>query len=690
MAFDPKTAQPSPSGQFDPMSAKPAGAFNPDTAKPYRPNTLTQPKNPIQRLNGAMMDREREVMSGATFGLSDELAAGTEGLLSKLTGGGPTYGEVLQSERQKQKDFEDNHPVESFGEGALGMALNPLTQKVGKAIEGAPTGFSRALRSAGGATTLGALAGYGSGEGQHGNVFGDSWDRLKNAAWSGTLSGGLSVLFPVVGAGVKSGSRAAQRVGGALWNKFTELTGKTPPEAAKTMSPQTIQHYKDIAAEYVEGLIKSHGKTTDKLTEDPAFKMGKPVRAAEAIGPGAESQQASIARRSGVTGTETESIYRQRRQERSERVKEDLAQAASIAPEKVEQTMDELSDDLRVKNQPLYAKAEAHPDVDISADKTLRDLFKRPSVQAGLKAAEKVAEERGIPWAYGGAHTEMTWKNLDLLKRVMGTNIGRLHKDTMGRSITDDFSRADINTVKELRDHLFKLNPDYKAAVDKGGDVIRLEQAYMEAPNLMSGKVSEYQFDKKLNEMSPADIEALKHGWVKDIHDKIETGRLRLNDIQTGNFSAKARRLLGESQARDFIAKAEQEARLSGNETRIPPKAGSATMALNTSKEEMDDAVDEQMHGFIKTLIRRGKEVATLSALNDLYFNTLRAVKTHEKEEIRNEVGRMLNMRPDELQAELAKPRGKIKNPSARNIGRAIYALSASTVPATAGTRLSQ
>jgi hypothetical protein len=691
MAFDPTTAKPADSGKFDPMSARPGGAFNPDTAKPYRPNTLTQPKTPLQRLSEGMMDREREVMSGATFGLSDEMTAGLSGVLSKVTGGGPGYSETLQSERTKQKDFENKHPVESFAEGALGTALNPLTTKVGKFIEGGPNGLARAGRTVLGATGIGGAMGYGSGEGQHGDVLGDSWDRLKNAAWTGALSGALSPLFPAVGLIGRTGSRAAQKIGSALWNKFTDLTGKTPAEAAKTMSPQTLAHYKDIAAEAVENLIKSSGKTPEKLTQDPAFKQGKPITAGETIGSAGEAQQASLARRSGTTGDETESLFRQRQQERPGRVQEDLAKAASLAPEKIEQTMDELSDDLRAKNQPLYDKAEAHPDVDIAGDKTLKDLFSRPSVQRGLKEAEKIASERGIPWAYGGEHTNMTWKNLDLLKRTLGAMIGRLHKDAMGRSITDDMSRADINTVNELRDHLFKLNPDYKTAVDKGGDVIRLEKAYMDAPNLMSGKVSEYQFDKKLNEMSPADIEALKHGWVKDTFDKIQTGKLRLNDIKTGNFAAKARRLLGESQARDFIAKVEQEARLAGAESSIPPRKGSATAKLLTSKEELDNEVDEKMHQFTDNLIRRGWKVSVARTLNNIYFDTIRAAKTHEQEEIRNEIGKMLNMRPDQLQAELAKPRGAtIKNARAKDIGRAILSLSSTPASTEMSRRLVQ
>lgn len=689
MAFDPSTAQ--PATKFDPMSARPAGAFNPQTAKPYRPNTLTQPKNPIQRLAEGAMDREREVMSGLTFGLNDEATAGIASVLSGITGKGPGYSETLQSERQKQKDFESKHPVESFGENILGMALDPIAGKAGKFIEAGSNAFARAGRTVLSSAGLGGLYGFGTGEGQHGNVLGDSWDRLKNAAWDGAFAGIISPIFPIAGAGAKYGSRAAQKIGGALWNKFTELTGKTPEEAKKSMSSQTMQHYKDIAAEAVENLIKSSGKTPEKLTEDPAFKMGKPITAGETIGSAGEAQQASIARRSGTTGDETESLFRQRNQERAGRVKEDLAQAASIVPEKVEQTMDELSEDLRAKNQPLYEKAESHPDVDIDKDKTLKDLFKRPSVQAGLKAAEKVASERGIPWAYGGAHTEMTWKNLDLLKRVMGTNIGRLHKDMMGRSITDDFSRADIGTVQELADHLFKLNPDYKTAVQKGGDVISLEKSYMEAPNLMSGKVSEHQFDKRLNEMSPADIEALKHGWVKDVHDKIQAGKLRLNDIKTGNFAAKARRLLGESQAREFISKAEQEARLSGAESSIPPRKGSATAKLLTSKEELDNEVDEKMHQFTDNLIRRGWKVSVARTLNNIYFDTLRAAKTHDQEEIRNEIGKMLNMRPDQLQDELAKPRGSIiKNAKAKDIGRAILSLSSAPASAETSRRLSQ
>lgn len=632
----------------------------------------------------------REMLQGMTFGFGDELTAaggaaltGASNLIDRARGKTPKYGAgefydaTLRAERSAQEKYEQEHPVGSFAEQALGTAMNPLGQKAGKFIEAGPTAVARAARTAGTAGGMGALTGYGSGQGQHGTFLGDSWDRLKDAAWTGGLSVPLSLAFPAIG----SGSRAASRVGRALWDKFTELTGKSPKDAAKVMSPQMMQHYKDIAAETVEGLIKSAGKTVESLKEDPAHKMGKPITTAEAIGSVGESHQASLARRTGTTGDLAESTFRQRGQERPERLKEDLAKAASLLPEKIEYTMSELSDDLRTKNVPLYEKAYTHPDVDIDKDPRLKSIINRLP-KGAIEDAKELARKEGRAFTYNASSKVLSWENLDFLKRAAAASIGRTHKDVMGRTISDDFSRADFKTIADLREHLFKLNPDYKAAVDKGGDVIRLEQAYMKAPELMSGKVSEYQFDKRINEMSPAELEALKHGWVKDTFDKIQNGKLRTNDFANGNFMAKAKRLLGESKAREFVSRAEQEARMKGAESSIPPRKGSATMKLTSSKEEIDHEVDEKMHSFIDNAIRRGKDVAIMRTLNDIYWSTVHAAKTADQEQIRNEVGKLLDMRVDEAQAELAKPRGsKIHNASARDIGRAI--LSVSAVPVT-------
>lgn len=121
---------------------------------------------------------------------------------------------------------------------------------------------------------------------------------------------------------------------------------------------------------------------------------------------------------------------------------------------------------------------------------------------------------------------------------------------------------------------------------------------------------------------------------------------------------------------------------MKGAESSIPPRKGSATMKLTSSKEEIDHEVDEKMHSFIDNAIRRGKDVAIMRTLNDIYWSTVHAAKTADQEQIRNEVGKLLDMRVDEAQAELAKPRGsKIHNASARDIGRAI--LSVSAVPVT-------
>lgn len=639
---------------------------------------------------------------GLTFGFGDEaiagLSAGLTGLSNigeRMAGGKPKYtaGEAydatLNQERMNMSQYESEHPIASFANELFGGALNPLSSAGGGLIKGAETSAGRVGRTALVGAAGGSVAGFGSGKGD--DFLSGTYNRLKNAlggavggAAFGAGAGTATEAAPAIGRGLQAATKAFRSI-------FHSFSGKTPEEALKSMKPEELKHYQELALNYVEQMITGSGKKVEDLTKDPAHLQGKPVTGAEASGRVATNQLASIGRRGGTTGDVAESQFRQRGEERGARVQENLAKAASLDVKHTQGHMDDLSENLRERNKPLYDTAYSQPPVQVMKDPVLKGIFARPSVRGALVRAAKIAAEEGRPFPDINNINETThfnWQDLDTIKRGLGVVINREHKNAVGKLITDDESRPIIKTVDALRDRLFKLNPQYEKAVGAGGEPIQLEQSYEGAAKLMDSRTTEHQFHKLVEKMTPAQIEATKSGWVNDIYNKLQKDKLQPKDLKTPEFLGKARRLLGETQARQFVDEIQQELRLKANEQRIPPGRQSITGELKEASSEADAQMDEQLHSFIGALNRRGSvSYAVIQAVNDAWYKAFQAAKTPEREVMRNEVGKLLLMKPDQLQAELEKPRGPAKDPKVRELGQMIYHLTGpGAAAATEGT----
>lgn len=604
---------------------------------------------------------EMTLLQGAAGGIGDEIMGGMgaaetglSNLGTYLTGGTPKFGmgdaydAVRDQARVNEKSFPTDYPGGNQNVGYLVGGLMTGGGAGKKAVDTGVTAAGRLLRGSGVGATAGGVAGFGSGE--------DGFVNRAKSAGTGMLTGaGL-------GLGLATGAEAipiAARVVGwgsdIVKDVFRGMHGMSAEEAAKTMSPERLAQAKDAAIEVTNRELAKRGKTPADLTEDPAFKAGKPVTGAEAGG--MDTVLASLARRSGTTADAAESQFRLRGDERPGRLQENLANAASLDVAHTEGKMAELSDSLREKNAPLYNRA-FDPDINPPpnmADPALIKIMKQPNFQQGLEVAKEAAANTGEAID----PKNLSWENFDLIKRVMGDNISRKHTNYIGEFITGPISDRDVEGLGNLRDHLFAANPDYKAAVAQGGEPIRLEEAYNNAARLMdNGKTSAYNFHAAINDMSPAEIEATKSGFVNDVYTKLQAGKLNPKDLTQPAFREKAGRLLGEPQARQLIDEAGQELRLRGGEQRIPAKMGSGTMGLQTAKDEHDDALAQGLYQFGSNMRRRGPVSAMWQAGIDAAWQAFQAAKTPEKEAIRNEVGKLLLMKPDELRATLERGTG--------------------------------
>lgn len=642
-------------------------------------------------MQGPFMGAGDEVMAGM-----DALGVGAKNLATRVTGGKPEFsmGEAYDASRAKFQSeygkFQEQYP----GGNQLGLEI--LTgmagpgMGAGKFIAKAPSVVGRLGRSALTGAGFGGAAGFASGEGTE--------DRLGRAGWGsligsavGLVPGAAMEVAPTVG-------RAGKYLGGAAATVFKNMTGMTPEAAANKLSPERLQELQEVAINYVKDFVAKSGKTDRQLLDDPAHVQGKPVTLAEAVGPQGEAQAASIARRSGTTGSEAESQFRLRAEGRPARLQENLSKAARISTDesgKLAQNVGEQAENMRRANNPRYEEAYAQPDVRVEDNPYLQKAFSDELMAPAIKQAEREARNAGRPWTLEKSKEDgvwegtLSWKDLDNIKRYAGAAISQKHTNGIGQFQSNDLSRLDLDILDKYRDHLFETNPLYKDAVAHGGEPIILEQAFSDAKRLMNNKVSEHEFDKAINDMTSARLEATKLGWVNDVFERLQSGKFQEKDLKTGVFLAKARRLLGESQARQFVDEVTQELRLKGAEQRIPPKMGSATMGLQSAAEEADTALDEGLHRFGQNMIRRGKWPALLQAVNDAVYQVIHAARTPEKEALRNEIGKLFLMKPDEWLAIANAPassRGATKfTPKGKEIAKMLYTVATSGTAAAAG-----
>lgn len=169
-----------------------------------------------QGMTGGLLD---SFTQGAAFGFGDELTALEAALLGRTPGGeffqydqpyGQRYEQALGAERGQQERFREERPIAATGAEAAGAVATALATPLG--VLGAPVRGASMLANAGRAGAagagLGAVYGFGSGEGGAGQ-------RAENAALPTLVGGGVGAAIPFVGQGVGRLTRSLMQRGPA-------------------------------------------------------------------------------------------------------------------------------------------------------------------------------------------------------------------------------------------------------------------------------------------------------------------------------------------------------------------------------------------------------------------------------------------------------------------------------------------
>lgn len=252
-----------------------------------------------------------------------------------------------------------------------------------------------------------------------------------------------------------------------------------------------------------------------------------------------------------------------------------------------------------------------------------------------------------------------TFQTLDYVKRGLDDVLDTFRDKTTGRLRLDGRGRATLGSLTRFRRELERLNPAYRRALSAGGDPIRLEEAFAKSPQLFGLGVSERQFGTAIQRMGDAERRALIAGYANKLFEDAQAGRLttrRMNEIDTPLTRTKLANLMGPEQADDFIGRIRQEVGMARAGGRMAPGTNSITSEVAQAVTEQDAgggvagnlARAIQQSGLIGGTMR-----ATAEGLYAPIAGFVRGTQSPLNQAARDELGRILLMRPEEAAAAL-------------------------------------
>lgn len=606
-----------------------------------------------------------QMMRGRTLGFSDELAGAARAAgvgLSNLAGHGPGYGmaDAYKAERQAAQEGGDSfsaaHPVAAAAMQLVGGVKAPGMKAAGSFIKAAPN-LPQAMARAGlVGSGYGAVAGTGSApDGQ----------RVSGAAQGAAWGAGTGAAMPVVGAVARPLLRAG---GGAVADIARGVKNSIrPPDPTAPPTPADLA----LAQLKVRQMLDAARATTDSLTAHPAVVAGKPLTTAEAIGRTGINNLGALARRSGPTGDALAPMLVDRHGQAPARIMQDFASAAGIHPEAASGDIQGLTDKLRTQAAPLYDAALSDPSPVWNTD--LATLVQRPVIKKAIASVGQDFLNAGKdPMTAGlqldpdtGLHvlnpdltaanerqpTAATW---DAVKKAISRQVER--NPITGRVLPDSQSQGNFGVMSASRDLTSALAgdpangvdgaiPGYRAALDKAGDYLQLEDAY--------GKGAKLLTDPKVNEASFADIHAgmdeasqhaFKGGFANKLYDMAQNGQLSPAKFRTPRIQEKLAAVLGSDNAASFLRNVQLEGQLAANGNRMMPGVNSPTFEFGNAAQEQEggfNPIQAIMHGHINPF----------KAIGGL-LDAGRAVATGPQ--VRGEMGRLLMQNPAASASELS------------------------------------
>lgn len=614
----------------------------------------TKARADAERRINSNPDQLRAITKGVTLGFADELdalSAGAEtavnNTLRKVTGRpGVGYGAkdaytaVMAANRARDDRFAEEHPVQNAALQIAGGLATPGGAAAARFVGKAASLGGAALRSGAVGAAYGAVAGAGNAE---------DGARLKGAAAGGATGAAIGTVAPVV---LKGGQALAKRSGAAAVEVYDRARSAFGREAAAPTEKQ-VARAGGRAVDYVRHIAR--GVPEEALAANATEQAGKPITAAEAIGRRGVTQLSALARRTGATGDSLEPMLTSRKEATGSRLLGDLQEVTGLEPEAIHGDFVALAGRLRSKAAPLYEEAYAAPPVQAEA---LDKLMTRPSMRKAMSRAATIAAEEGRDPAALGFDFDAAGdvvhvrtpsnQTLDYVKRGLDDVLEGYRDGTTGKLRLDEGGRAVLNTLNEYRGVIAPQGSKYRAALDAGGEPLRLEESFRNAPKLMGNSVPVRLFRERYAGMTEAQQQAHLAGFVNNVLEQADGGRLNLRALRTPATMQKLATMMGPARARLLAARLTQEADLAKTGGRMMPGTGSPTMELQAADAEQAATLDG-LKGAARTFARGKPVQAALQAVASPLVGAFRGAQTPIDQATRDEVGRLLQLSPSEL-----------------------------------------
>lgn len=596
----------------------------------------------------------------------DELTART---VSALEGG--SYDEARQRQELEREAAREMDSGARTAGGLGGFGATMLLPGAAAGWIGRGTGVGgRAARAAGVGGATGAV--YGSGAADDG-----LGERLTGGAVGGAAGGVLGAAAQPLVEGVTA---AAPRVAAGIeeaGNRVRGLLGRNVPEAEIT--PEAT----NAATEYVRGILERSGGALDSAAE----VRGKPITAAEAIGPLGEQNVTSLARRSGATPMRAAEQLITRNREAPQRLLEDFAGVSGVDPRDAFGVVQSISDRGRRVAGPLYEKAYAQS-VELTPE--LAEILATPAGRQAMNRARTIAaNERRNPDDLGfvlddagevSMSATPSVQTLDYVKRGLDSVLDDFRNPVTRKLSLDTQSRPVAGLASEFRNGLIEATGGaegaYSRALQAAGEPIRIEQAFNDAERLMGQSTRVRDFSDRVGRMSQGERDALLSGIADNALRLVERGQLRASQLQRGShLGEKIEVLIGPERAADFMDRIGDEAAMFASGGRMAPGSNSTTAeALNAAA---DQAGAESLGGILADNLVRGDIKGGLlgtigQAVGAPVSGFVRGFNAPQGAAVRDEIGRLLLMSPSELEGVLgaSMPPVSLRAPSVANTNR--------------------
>lgn len=517
------------------------------------------------------------MMRGGMLGFSDELAAaamtalrtaGTAatGQMPTFSGMGDAYNQELQAERDKRTVYKQNNPVAGT---AMEIAGGLLSGGAGIGTQAAaiPTRMGM-MRDA---ARIGAVAGFGEGEGSAAN-------RVESMGIGAGVGAGIGAAVPLVTQGASMllgrvgkmfGLGDTEKTASQLLLKAFQDDGIPPAEIATRLAEWQKAGGKPAA------LFDLGGENVRRLARTAAGRTGPGTEKAVTF---LEGRQADQARR--IAGD----------------VEANLGQSASdFYP-----TLQALDTTRRVAASPKYEAAfnRIIPTADEvgRVERFLTSKNGQEALQRGLRVIEEEQVLTGVPFspkAFGvvqnadGRFTLEPGKvpNLrlmDAVKRGYDRILDDFRDKATGRLDLNDYTRAVEGNraayVKELRD----MYQRYGAALDAWAGPSAAIESANKGRNIFNMKDADIATTAMNLRRTPADAESFRLGVAQAMRDKIANAPDGADAVKRIFGSPTKRELLkaafpNERAFLAFEAQMKRETDLYKNAQFVSPRTGSQT-----------------------------------------------------------------------------------------------------------------